>query len=31
VEEALHVGKQIAEAVEAAHEQGVIHRDLQNS
>jgi len=29
VEEPRRVGKQIAEAVEAAHEQGVIHRDLK--
>ena len=28
VDEALHVAQQIAEALEAAHEQGVIHRDL---
>lgn len=28
VEEALNVAKQIAEALEAAHERGVIHRDL---
>ena len=29
VDEALPIAKQIAEAVEAAHEQGVIHRDLK--
>jgi serine/threonine protein kinase len=29
VEDALDIGKKIAEALEAAHEQGVIHRDLK--
>jgi len=29
VEEALRVGKQMSEAIEAAHERGVIHRDLK--
>ena len=31
MDEALPVAKQIAEAMEAAHEAGVIHRDLETA